>query len=151
MNKCATGVLAAGLVLTLAVFRPAAVPAAAESTRVLLGTWSGKATGPQGGPPTGDLVVTFEKDPPSGIKGKILVKAQGGMQYTGQVSNIALKSRMFSATAVFKLGEIPLEVIVTGPLKGKMIEGTFTVVSKGQIMGEGTFSIAKETAGKART
>jgi len=121
---------------------------AAESARTLLGSWSGKAAGPQGGPPTGDITVTFEKDAPTGIKGTIVVKSQGGMQYTGQLSNVTLKNRVFSATAVFKLGENPLEANVSGPLKGKTIDGSFSVVSKGQKLGEGTFSITKEAPAK---
>jgi hypothetical protein len=121
---------------------------AAESTRVLLGSWNGRATGPQGGPPTGDITVVFEKDPAAGVKGKILVKSQGGVQYSGQISNVTLKNKVFSATAVFKLGENPLEVEVTGPLKANTITGSFSVSSKGQKIGEGTFSIVKELPAK---
>jgi len=139
----------AGLLIILVAFVSTGNSAPAESTRVLLGSWNGRATGPQGGPPTGDITVTFEKDPAAGIKGKIVVKAQGGVQYSGQVSNVMLKNRIVSATAVFKLGENPLEANVTGPLKGKTIEGSFSVVSKGQKMGEGTFSITKETPAKS--
>jgi hypothetical protein len=39
-----------------------------------------------------------------------------------------------------------LEVLVSGPLKGKTIQGTFVVSAKGQTLGEGTFSIAKDPA-----
>ena len=117
----------------------------AESTKALLGSWSGKVTGPQGGPPTGDVVVTFEKAA-SGIKGKIIVTAPGGAQYSGQISNIALKNKIFSATATFKLGENPLETQVSGPLKGKTIQGIFAVIAKGQKMGEGTFTITRGPA-----
>ncbi len=135
--------------MILAVLVPVTTTGAADATRILLGSWSGKATGPQGGPPTGDITVTFERAPSAGIRGTILVKAPGGAQYSGQISNVALKNKLFSATAIFKFGENPLEANVTGPLKGKMIEGTFTVSSKGQKMGEGTFSITKVTAAKA--
>ncbi len=117
----------------------------ADNTKVLLGTWSGKATGPQGGPPTGDIVVNIEKAP-AGMKGTITVKAPGGAQYSGQVGNIALKGQIFSATAIFKLGENPLEAQVSGPLKGKTITGNFVVLSKGQKMGDGTFTITKNPA-----
>ena len=134
---CGLAVLFAGLALTVTA-------AAAESTRVLLGSWNGRATGPQGGPPTGDITVTFEKNPAGAMNAKIFVKAQGGVQYSGQVSNIALKNGVFSATAVFKLGESPLEADVTGPLKGRTIEGSFSVTAKGQKLGDGTFSITKE-------
>jgi len=117
----------------------------ADNTKVLLGSWSGRATGPQGGPPTGDIVLTIEKVP-SGMKGTITVKAPGGAQYSGQVGDIALKDRIFSATAIFKFGESPLEAKVSGPMKGKTITGSFTVVSKGQKMGDGTFTITKAPA-----
>jgi len=118
---------------------------AADNTRILLGSWSGRATGPQGGPPTGDIVVTFVQGA-SGITGSIVVKAPGGGQYTGQVSMVSLKNKVFAATAIFKLGENPLETLVSGPLKGKTIQGTFSVSSKGQILGEGTFSITRSAA-----
>jgi hypothetical protein len=118
-----------------------------ESTKVLVGVWIGKATGPQGGPPTGALTVTFEKSGP-GLEGTIVVKGSGGGEYSGQVSNIELKDKIFSAAAVFKLGENPLEIRVSGPLKGKSIEGTFSVMSKGQKMGDGTFAITKSPTTK---
>ncbi len=118
---------------------------AAENTRVLAGSWSGKATGPQGAPPTGDIVLTFEPAA-SGMKGKIVVTAPGGGQYSGQISNIALKNKIFSATAIFRLGEGALETQVSGPLRGKTIQGTFAVLAKGQKMGEGTFTITKNPA-----
>ena len=86
----------------------AGVAAEPDESKILLGSWSGRATGPQGGPPTGDITVTFEKAA-SGMVGSIAVKAPGGAQYTGQVSNITLKNKLFSATATFKLGETPLE------------------------------------------
>mgnify|MGYP007042371977 FL=1 len=124
--------------------------AAADNPKVLLGSWSGKATGPEGGPPTGNITVTFEREGPNTLKGKIVVKGSGGVEYSGQVSKISLKNKIFSATATFKLGENPLEAVVTGPLKGKTIEGTFAVVSKGQKMGEGTFTITKEPPPKAK-
>jgi hypothetical protein len=120
---------------------------AADNPKVLIGSWSGRATGPQGGPPTGDITVTFERDP-AGLKGTIVVKGAGTLQYSGQVSKITLHKGVFSGTAIFKLGENPLEVEVTGPLKGKKIEGTFSVMAKGQKMGDGTFAITKGTARK---
>ncbi|HYK88754.1 MAG TPA: hypothetical protein VE398_08290, partial [Acidobacteriota bacterium] len=58
--------------------------------------------------------------------------------------------RIFSATVVFKFGETPLEAKVNGPVRGRTIEGTFSVNSKGQKMGEGTFSITKEPTAKAK-
>ncbi len=135
----------AAVVFCLLCWGGAAV--AADNPRVLLGVWNGKATGPKGGPPTGDITVTFEKDG-AAIKGTIVVKGAGGGQYSGQVSDVQLKNKIFSALAAFKFGESPLEVQVTGPLKGKSIEGTFTVASKGQKMGDGTFSITKGPAPK---
>lgn len=116
---------------------------AADNPRVLLGAWSGKATGPQGGPPTGDLHIVFQKSG-AAIKGAVTVKGAGNLQYSGELSEVTLKGGIFSANAVFKLGETPLQAVVTGPLKGKTIQGTFTVLSKGQKMGEGTFSITKD-------
>jgi hypothetical protein len=122
-----------------------AVPA--DSTKVLAGVWVGKATGPQGGPPTGAITVTFEKSGPR-LTGTIVVKGSGGGEYSGQVSNIELKDKIFSAVAVFKFGENPLEIRVSGPLKGKSIEGTFSVLSRGQTMGDGTFAITKSPTAK---
>jgi len=119
--------------------------APADNPKALIGSWNGKATGPQGGPPTGNITVTLEKDG-AGLKGKIVVKGAGGGEYSGQISDIRLKDRIFSALAVFKFGESPLEVRVSGPLKGRSIEGTFSVVSKGQKMGDGTFAITKSAA-----
>jgi hypothetical protein len=121
--------------------------APADSAKVLVGVWVGKATGPQGGPPTGDITVTFEKSG-SLLRGRIALKGSGGSEYTGQVSNIALNDKIFSAFAVFKMGENPLEIHISGPLKGKYIEGTFSVTSKGQKMGDGTFAITKSPAAK---
>jgi hypothetical protein len=115
---------------------------AADNPRALLGTWIGKASGPQGAPPTGDLTVTF-KAQGSEIGGRMVVKGQGGNEYSGDVSGVSLRKGIFSGTATLKLGENPLTVEVSGPLKGKMIEGTFTVTLKGQKMGDGTFSIKK--------
>ena len=77
-----------------------------------------------------------------------MVKGSGGGGYSGLISEIRLKDRIFSALAVFKFGESPLEVHVSGPLKGRSIEGTFSVISKGQKMGDGTFAITKSTAAK---
>jgi hypothetical protein len=119
----------------------------ADSTKVLVGVWVGKATGPQGGPPTGSITVTFERGA-AGLRGTIVVKGSGGGEYSGQVSDIELKDKIFSATAVFRLGENPLEIRVSGPLKGKSIEGAFSVMSKGQKMGDGTFAITKSPAAR---
>lgn len=116
---------------------------AADNPRPLIGTWSGRATGPQGGPPTGDLTVTLEAASGRMVKGTIAVSGQGGMEYSGTITEGKLDKGVFSATVVFKLGENPLEILVTGPLKGKKIAGTFTVSAKGQKMGDGTFAISK--------
>ncbi len=134
---------------TLFVFVSALVCGAvpADNTKVLLGEWSGKVTGPQGGPPTGDVVVTFEKSG-SVVSGKITVTAPGGAKYSGAISNVTLKNKIFSASVVFKLGETALETGVSGPLKGRTIAGDFSVMSKGQKMGDGTFSITKVSAAK---
>lgn len=145
MKRIGAGLMA----MTLVVLCAGLGAVAADNPRVLLGVWSGKATGPKGGPPTGDITVTFEKDGP-GIKGKIAVKGSGGGEYSGQVSEVQLKNKVFSALAVFKFGESPLEVRVTGPLKGRSIEGTFTVASKGQKMGDGTFAITKTPTPKPK-
>jgi len=136
-----------GVAATLCLHSLVLAAAPAESTKVLLGVWIGKATGPQGGPPTGDITVTFERNG-SILKGRIVVKGSGGGEYSGQVSNIELNDKIFSAVAVFKLGENPLEIHVTGPLKGKTIDGTFSVTSKGQKMGDGTFVISKNPPAK---
>jgi hypothetical protein len=117
---------------------------AADETKILLGVWTGKATGPEGAPPTGDITVTFSRDETRALKGKIVIKAPGGLQYSGEISDITVKKKVFSGTAVFKLGENPLQAIVTGPLKGKIIQGTFSMMAKGEKIGEGTFSITKE-------
>lgn len=114
----------------------------ADNLKSLTGYWAGKATGPQGGPPTGDLDIVFEKSG-SGLKGTVMVKGPGGLQYSGELSAISLKDGVFSATVSFKLGETPLAAQVRGPLAGKTIAGTFTVVSNGATMGDGTFSISK--------
>ena len=116
----------------------------ADDTKILLGVWSGKATGPEGAPPTGDITVTFSRDETRALKGKIVIKAPGGLQYSGEISDISVQKKVFSGTAIFKLGENPLEAVVTGPLKGKTIQGTFSMMSKGAKIGEGTFSITKE-------
>ncbi len=137
-----------GLLVILIALVQAATSESADARRVLLGSWIGKATGPQGGPPTGDITVTFEKAPAAGIRGTILVKAPGGAQYSGQISNITLKNKLFTATATFKFGESPLEANVSGPLKGITIAGTFAVNTKDQKMGEGTFSITKVPAAR---
>jgi len=121
------------------------VPVQADNTRPLIGTWTGSAAGPQGGPPTGDITVIFEREGP-GLKGTISVRAAGGAQYSGQVSEIELKNKVFTAKAAFQFGESPLLVLVTGPLKGKTITGTFTVSAKGQKLGDGTFTITKGAA-----
>ncbi len=121
------------------------VPVYADNPRPLIGTWNGRATGPQGGPPTGDITVVFEKEG-AVLKGTIAVKAAGGAQYSGNVSDVELSKKVFTAKATFQLGENPLEVLVTGPLQGKTITGTFTVSAKGQKLGDGTFTITKEPA-----
>ena len=141
-------ILLIGVICALCSTGAEAAPPA-DNVKILLGSWSGKVTGPQGGPPTGDVVVTFEK---SGnlIVGKILVKAPGGAQYSGQLSDITLRNKVFSATAVFKLGESFLETRVSGPLMGKTISGDFSVMAKGQKMGDGTFCITKEAATKSK-
>ena len=117
----------------------------ADNPRPLIGTWTGRATGPQGGPPTGDITVVFEKEG-AGLKGSITVNAAGGVQYSGKVSEIELRDKVLTAKVAFQLGESLLEAVVTGPLKGKTIAGTFTVSAKGQKLGEGTFSITKGPA-----
>jgi hypothetical protein len=117
---------------------------AADETKILLGVWTGKATGPEGAPPTGDITVTFSRDETRALNGKIVIKAAGGLQYSGEISDITVRKKVFSGTAVFKLGENPLQAIVTGPLKGKTIQGTFSMMAKGEKIGEGTFSITKE-------
>jgi hypothetical protein len=131
----------------VAVLLLATAALAADNAGALVGTWTGKATGPEGGPPTGDITVVFEKEG-TGLKGTITVKGAGGLQYSGQVTNISLKKRLFSGTAIFRLGENPLQAEVSGPLKGKTIAGTFSVVVQGQKMGEGTFSITRESSSK---
>ncbi len=128
-------------VLLLALLAIGATPA--DATRSLVGTWVGKATGPQGGPPTGELTIKFEKTS-SGVSGTALVKGAGELHYSGTLSSIALKNHLFTAVATFKLGETPLEVRISGPMKARTIAGTFTVYSKGQKMGDGTFSVTKE-------
>jgi hypothetical protein len=116
--------------------------AAADPTRALAGTWTGKAAGPQGAPPTGDLTVTF-KSQAGQLTGRMTVRGQGGTEYSGDVSDVSLRKGVFSATATLMLGENPLVVQVNGPLKRQTIEGTFSVSLKGQKMGDGTFSIVK--------
>lgn len=128
-------------ILVITALGLAAPAVAADIPKALLGSWTGKAAGPDGGPPSGDIEVTFSKD-----GGKIVVKAAGGVQYSGQVSNIMVRKKIFSATATFKLGENPTEINVTGPFNGKTIGGTFVVLAKGEKIGEGTFSITKGPA-----
>lgn len=139
-------ILAAGFALLIAC-GPAAP--GAESVKPLLGAWNGRAAGPKGGPPTGDITVQFIKDG-AGAKGTIAVKGAGGGEYSGQVSEVRLQGGIFSALALFKFGESTLEVRVTGPMKGRSIDGTFSVVSKGQKMGDGTFSITKGPVSKPK-
>jgi len=127
----------------LAVLLPV-IPARADNPRVLIGTWAGKATGPGGGPPTGEIVITFSRGKEGKLEGTIAVRAPGGSEYTGQMEKITLVERTLTALAVFKLGETPIEVHITGPLKDSAIQGTFTASSKGQELGEGTFSITKK-------
>ncbi len=131
------------LSFALIVAMPASGIRAADNTKILIGSWSGKATAPDGGPPSGNIEVDFTRGEDGVLKGKILVKAEGGLQYSGEVSDITFEKRIVSAKAIFKLGENPLEANVSGPLKGKTIQGSFYVVSKGERIGEGTFSITK--------
>lgn len=137
------------LAVTLASPAEPAATASPETIRLLVGTWSGKATGPDGGPPTGDIVVTFSRAPKSGLTGKIVVKTSGGVEYSGVVSNIAVVKKVLSALVTFKLGEAPTEAAVNGPVAGRAIAGTFTVTTNGQKIGDGTFSIKKESAAAA--
>jgi hypothetical protein len=123
---------------------------AADNPKALIGIWSGKATGPQGGPPTGDITVTFTSSGRE-LKGTIQVKAPGGAQYSGDISKISLKQGILGATASFKLGESPLLAEVSGPLKGRLIAGTFAVTVKGQKMGDGTFEITKQPAAGSKS
>ena len=89
--------------------------------------------------------LTFSRDETRALKGKICdAKAPGGLQYSGEISDITVQKKVFSGTAVFKLGENPLQAVVTGPLKGKTIQGTFSMMAKGEKIGEGTFNITKE-------
>ncbi len=132
------------VVIMLVCFLPRGL-AGAESTKVLIGSWSGKATGAGGGPPSGDIQVTFAKGEGGSLKGKIFVKGEGGLQYSGEMSDITFKKKVVSAKATFKLGENPLVATVTGPLKRNTIDGTFLVTSKGEKIGEGTFSITKDS------
>ena len=135
------------VVLPLLLLLPSSsVISAAESTKFLIGSWSGKAAGAGGGPPSGDIQVTFAKGQDGNLKGNILVKGEGGLQYSGEMSEITVKKRVVSAKATFKLGENPLVATITGPLKRNSIEGTFLVTSKGEKIGEGTFSITKDSA-----
>jgi hypothetical protein len=132
------------LLLVLASASPISELVAADETKILLGVWAGKATGPDGAPPTGDITVTFSRDETRALKGKIVIKAAGGLQYSGEISDITVRKKVFSGTAVFKLGENPLQALVTGPIKGKTIQGTFSIMAKGEKIGEGTFNITKE-------
>jgi hypothetical protein len=120
------------------------IPALADNPRVLLGTWEGKATGPGGGPPTGEIAITFSRGKDGQVEGTIAVRGPGGSEYTGRMEKITLVERTLNALAVFKLGETPIEVQITGPLKGSAIQGTFTASTKGQELGQGTFSITKK-------
>ena len=138
--------IASSLLLLCAVTASAVGADSTESARVLLGTWSGKANGPDGGPPTGDITVTFSRGEKNQLKGKIQVKTPNGVEYSGEVSEIALLKRVFSANVTFKLGETPTVAAVTGPLAGRKISGTFSVTTNGQKMGDGTFSVTKEPA-----
>jgi hypothetical protein len=124
---------------------------AADVPKALLGSWTGRATGPDGGPPSGDIEVTFARDAAKDVTGKIVVKAAGGVQYSGQVSNIMVRKKILTATATFKLGESPTEINVTGPFNAKTIAGTFVVLAKGEKIGEGTFSITKGPAAAPQT
>ncbi len=136
----------------IAVMMALMAPALADDSSLLIGTWKGKATGPEGGPPSGDIVVAFERDQAGAVRGKMVVTAPGGIQYSGELDRIKLEKMVFSAWLVFKFGEAPLEVDIRGPLKGKTISGTFSVSSQGQKIGDGEFSITREggAAGAAK-
>jgi len=133
------------VVIMLVCFLPHGL-AGAESTKFLIGSWSGKATGAGGGPPSGDIQITFAKGEGGNLKGNFLVKGEGGLRYSGEMSEITIRKKVVSAKATFKLGENPLVATITGPLKRNSIEGTFLVTSKGETIGEGTFSITKDSA-----
>jgi hypothetical protein len=127
-----------------AVF-PADTFASLEATEILIGTWIGKAAGPDGGPPTGDITVIFERDADGELAGKLTVKAPGGgFEYSGKVDNVELLNKELKARVVFSLGENPLEVTISGPVEDQSIRGKFTVISQGQPLGEGTFRISKQ-------
>jgi len=117
--------------------------AAADDPKALFGTWSGRASGPEGGPPTGEIEITIDMGPVNVPVGKITVKGPDGGSYSGSLEKILLEKNVLTATAVFKLGESALEAQVSGPLKSGTIKGTFTVASRGEVIGEGTFSIAR--------
>jgi len=122
---------------------------AAANPKALIGSWAGKASGPQGAPPTGDILLVIARQA-AVLQGSLTVKGQGGVEYSGGVSDIRLEKGLFSATVQFKLGESPLEVRVSGPLKGKTIEGIFEALSKGKKIGEGSFSVTRQPAPKRR-
>ena len=141
--------LACFVMLLISFAAAAAWLQAADNPRSLVGNWSGKATGPQGTPPTGDILLVISRGAKS-LEGKISVKGSGGGEYSGEVSDIRLEKGIFSATALFKLGELPLEIQVTGPVKGKSIEGTFTALSRGKKIGEGTFAVTRQPAARKK-
>src|SRR5438876_12267670 len=81
------------VVIMLVCFLPRGL-AGAESTKVLIGSWSGKATGAGGGPPSGDIQVTFAKGEGGSLKGKISGKGEGGLNYSGKMSTITVRKRL---------------------------------------------------------
>ena len=128
----------------LVIFSISTLQVFADDPAALLGSWSGRAAGPEGGPPTGDIVLEFSRDENQALTGTVTVVAEGGVRYSGTLSQIQLEDRILTATATFQLGpEFVLEVVVKGPLEGASIKGTFVVASQGQTMGDGTFEIEK--------
>lgn len=117
-----------------------------QESDVLIGTWTGKATGPQGGPPTGDIAVTFEKSEGDGLTGTIVVIAPGGFQYSGKMDQIAVENNELMARAVFVLGENSLQAEIRGPIEKGRIEGGFTVSMQGETLGNGEFVLVKKSS-----
>jgi hypothetical protein len=111
----------------------------------LIGTWAGRAAGPGGGPPTGDILVIFQKDGDEEVTGKITVTAPGGsLEYSGKIDSVELEGGKLKARVIFPLGESAIEVHIRGPVEKQTIRGDFTVIAQGQPLGEGTFQISKQ-------